>query len=140
MRGASTNSMGWGLIEVIVALTVLSIGLLATVGLVRAVSRQADQARAESDAALLALQRIEEEMSQPSASGLSQEDTLRFGGRSYTAGITLQAAGRALQRIRVDVSQLGPPGFGSGPPKVRSYGTLHRSPLPRLLPPANAIP
>lgn len=140
MSGSSSGSNGFGLIEVIVALTVLSIGLLAIVGLVRAVSRQAEQARAEGDAALLALQRIEEVLSESAASGLSRQDTLRFGSRSYTAGVTVEAAGRSLQRIRVQVAQVGPPGFGSGTPKVRSYGTLHRSSLPRLVPPAYAIP
>lgn len=135
-----TGSRGCGLIELIVALTVLSIGLLATAGLVRAVSRQADQARAEGDAALIALQRIEEALSEPAATGLSREDTLRFGGRSYAAGIILEAAGPALQRIRVDVWQVGSPGFGAGQPTVRSYATTYRRPLPRLVPPADGIP
>jgi Tfp pilus assembly protein PilV len=131
---------GCGLIEVIVALTVLSVGLLATAGLVRAVSQMADQARAEGDAALLAQQGIEAALSERAAAPYSREDTLRFGGREYAVGITLEAAGPALERIRIDVVQVGPPGFGRGLPPVRSYGTRRRSPLPRLAPAASAIP
>jgi Tfp pilus assembly protein PilV len=131
---------GCGLIEVIVALTVLSVGLPATAGLVRAVSRLAEQARAEGDAALLAQQGIEAALSERAAAPSSREDTLHFGDREYAVGITLDAAGPALERIRIEVVQVGPPGFGSGLPNVRSYGTRRRRPLPRLVPPASAVP
>lgn len=141
MTGSSPfGPEGCGLIEVIVALTVLSVGLLATAGLVRAVSRLADQARAEGDAALIAQQGIEAALSERAAAPSSREDTLHFGGREYAVGITLEAAGPTLERIRVDVVQVGPPGFGGGLPRVRSYGTRRRSSLPRLAPPANAVP
>ena len=141
MTGSSPlGPEGCGLIEVIVALTVLSVGLLATAGLVRAVSQMADQARAEGDAALLAQQGIEAALSERAPAPSSREDTLHFGGREYAVGITLEAAGPALERIRIDVVQVGPPGFGSGLPRVRSYGTRRRIPLPRLAPAASANP
>jgi type II secretory pathway pseudopilin PulG len=150
---------GCGLIEVIMALTVLSVGLLATAGLVRAVSWQAELARSEGDAALLAQQQIETALSERTSapSSLAQQqietalsertsapssrgDTLHFGNREYAVGVTLEAAGPALERIRIDVVQVGPPGFGNRLPNVRSYGTRRRRPLPRLVPPASAIP
>lgn len=131
---------GCGLVEVIVALTVLSVGLLATAGLVRAVSRQADHVRAEGDAALLAQQVLGEALSERAAAPVSREDTLRFGDRQYAVGITIEPVGPALEHIRIDVLQLGPPGFGTGGPEVRSFGTRRRAPLPRLLPPAPTIP
>ncbi len=141
MTGSSPfGSEGCGLIEVIVALTVLSVGLLATAGLVRAVSRLADQGRAEGDAALLAQQGIEAALSERAQVPSSREDTLQFGDREYAVGITLDAVKPTLQRIRATVVQVGPPGFGSGPPRVRSYGTRRRSSLPRLVPPASAVP
>ncbi len=141
MTGSSPiGPEGCGLIEVIVALTVLSVGLLATAGLVRAVSLLADQARAEGDAALLAQQQIEAVLSEHAAAPSSREDTLQFGDREYAVGITLDAVKPSLQRIRATVVQVGSPGFGSGPPRVRSYGTFRRSSLPRLAPPANAVP
>lgn len=131
---------GFGLIEVILALTVLSVGLLATAGLVRAVSQLADQARAEGDAALLAQQGIETALSEHAAAPSSREDTLRFGDREYAVRITLDAGGPGLERIGIDVVQVGPPGFGSGLPTVRSFGTRRRIPLPRLVSPARALP
>jgi Tfp pilus assembly protein PilV len=131
---------GCGLIEVIVALTVLSVGLLATAGLVRAVSWQAELARSEGDAALLAQQQIETALSERTSAPSSRGDTLHFGNREYAVGVTLEAAGPALERIRIDVVQVGPPGFGNRLPNVRSYGTRRRRPLPRLVPPASAIP
>ncbi len=135
-----TRPEGFGLIEVIVALTVLSVGLLATAGLVRAVSRLADQGRAEGDAALLAQQGIETALAERAAAPSSREDTLQFGGRQYAVEITLESAGPALERIRIEVVQVGPPGFGSGSPTVRSFGTRRRSHLPRLVSPASALP
>lgn len=141
MTGSSPfGPKGCGLIEVIVALTVLSVGLLATAGLVRAVSGLADQARAEGDAALLAQQGIEAALSEREQAPSSREDTLQFGDREYAVGVNLDAVKPSLARIRATVVQVGPPGFGSGPPRVRSYGTHHRSSLPRLAPPADAIP
>jgi hypothetical protein len=38
------------------------------------------------------------------------------------------------------VVQVGPPGFGSGSPTVRSFATRRRSHLPRLVSPASALP
>ncbi len=141
MTGSSPVGLeGCGLIEVIVALTVLSVGLLATAGLVRAVSWQAELARSEGDAALLAQQQIETALSERTSAPSSRGDTLHFGNREYAVGVTLEAAGPALERIRIDVVQVGPPGFGNRLPNVRSYGTRRRRPLPRLVPPASAIP
>ena len=141
MTGSSPVGLeGCGLIEVIVALTVLSVGLLATAGLVRAVSWQAELARSEGDAALLAQQQIETALSERTSAPSSRGDTLHFGNREYAVGVTLEAAGPALERIRIDVVQVGPPGFGNRLPNVRSYGTRRRRPLPRLVPPASALP
>ncbi len=131
---------GFSLIEVILSLTVLSVGLLATAGLVRAVSQLADQARAEGDAALLAQQGIETALSERAAAPSSREDTLRLGDREYAVRITLDAAGPALERIGIDVAQVGPPGFGNGSPAIQSFGTRRRIPLPRLVPPTRPLP
>ena len=134
------GSSGFSLIEVILALTVLSVGLLATAALVRAVSQLANQARAEGDAALLAQQGIETALSERAAAPSSREDTLGLGDREYAVRITLDAAGPALERIGIDVAQVGPPGFGSGLPTIRSFGTRRRIHLPRLLPPTRPLP
>lgn len=131
---------GCGLIEVIVALTVLSVGLLTIAGLVRAVSRQTDHARAESAAALLAQQELGAALSVHAPAPFSREDTLRFGSRDYSVEVALEAAGPDLDRMTIDVVSVGPPGFGQGDPRVRSYSTLRRTPLPGLAPPANGIP
>lgn len=140
MSGASRlGPAGWALVEVIVTLTVLSVGLLATAGLVRAVSRQIDQARAESDAALQAQQLLEAALSARAPPPHSGEDTLALGGRNYIVRMDVEVETPTLERIRVDVVRAGPPGFGTGLPRPRSYGTRRRSPLPRLLPPEDEI-
>lgn len=139
-EGPHPHLEGCGLIEVIVALTVLSVGLLATAGLVRAVSREADHARAESDAALLAQQELEATLSVHAAASASHEDTLRFAGRDYAVEIALEPAGPELERITIDVVRVGPPGFGNGGPRARTYSTRRRSTLPGLAPPANGTP
>lgn len=138
MRGSLSGSRGWGLAEVIVALTVLSAGLLGAAGLVRAVSYQIDQARAEADTALLAQGELEAAIANPSTPP-PRQDTLGFGGRGYAASIA-RDAGKGLEIIRVDLVEVGPPGFGSGPAVVRSYVTRRRPRLPRLTPPVQAVP
>ena len=138
MRGSLLGSEGWGLAEVIVALTVLSAGLLGAAGLVRAVSYQVDQARTEGDTALLAQEELEATLANP-YSPPPRQDTLGFGGRDYAASIDRQA-GAGLEVIRIDLVQLGPRGYGAGPAVVRSYATRRRPPLPRPAPPVQAVP
>ena len=138
MRDTRLGSEGWGLAEVIVALTVLSAGLLGAAGLVRAVSYQADQARTEADAALLAQEELEAALASPS-SPPPRQDTLGFGGRDYAASID-RDEGEGLEVIRIDVVPLGPRGFGAGPAVLRSYATRLRPPLPRLAPPVPTVP
>lgn len=138
-EGQHPRLEGYSLIEVIVALTVLSVGLLATAGLVRAVSREADHGRAESGVALLAQQELEAALAD-AAAPVSLEDTLHFAGRDYAVEIAHAPAGPELERISIVVVPVGPPGFGNGAPRARTYSTRRRSTLPGLAPPANGIP
>ena len=124
----------------LIALTLLSIGLLAAAGLVRAVSHLSHRALVEGDQAIVAQQALESAVAQCFGGPPAVSDTVAFGSRLYAVEFGFDVARPDLERVSVNVVAAGVPGFGSSEPLVRSFTTYRRRTLPLPLPPKVTAP
>lgn len=98
---------GFGLVEALVALVILSVGLLAIAGIALAVSAQT-RAGATTTAQVLAGQQVLEHMVQAGYGSVPTGDTtVRVGGRSFTVRRSIPARGRRWKELRVEVEGTG---------------------------------
>ncbi|MFO7588622.1 MAG: hypothetical protein R6X22_11160 [Gemmatimonadota bacterium] len=98
---------GFGLVETLIALTILVIGLLAVTGLTMAAATQARIADWRSDMTAAGLLALEEVRLQDFASVTSGADTFDVGGREYPVSITVTDVSSRVKEIRVIVEGAG---------------------------------
>jgi Tfp pilus assembly protein PilV len=83
VRGAATGEEGFGLVETLIALTILVVGLLAVSGLTMASARQARIADWRGDMTAAGLLALEEVRMEDFTTLASRSDTFAIGGRDY---------------------------------------------------------
>ena len=96
---------GFGLIEVLVALTILAVGLLAVAGLTWSVARQTREAAIRTERTLAARQ-VLEAMADRGFAALTpgtSDTTLVVGKRSYTVRRAVSQEGTELKRLSATV-------------------------------------
>ena len=107
LRRAVAGEEGFGLVETLIALTILVIGLLAVTGLTMAAATQARIADWRSDMAAAGLQALEEVRREDFAALASRSDTFAIGGRDYPVTITVTDLSTRLKEVRVVVDGAG---------------------------------
>lgn len=123
------DEAGFGLVETMVALTILVVGLLAVSGLTLASASQARIADLRSDQAIAGQRAIEMKRQGGFAAAATSTDTVFAGGREFYVTTTVTSLNDRTKSLDVVVT----PAAGGLPP--RSYGSLLH--LPRNLPPEN---
>ena len=97
------DERGFGLVETLVALTILVIGLLAVTGLTMAAATQARIADWRSDMTAAGLLALEEVRLLDFTSVASGADTFDVGGRDYPVSITVTDVSSRVKEVRVIV-------------------------------------
>ena len=110
MPSRSPRSPGFTLIEVLIAIVVLSIGVLALTGTSATVNRMIGRGRVETHAAFLASRRVDQlRLAAASTSPRCQAPGFASGGPSWEDGLrqtwTVAPAGK-VRRVRVTVAYL----------------------------------
>jgi len=125
---ALRSEEGFGLVEAMIAVTILVIGLLAVSGLTLATAAQARIADVRTDQMAAGQEAIESARRTDYASVASGVDTVSAGGRELVVTTTVVALGNRTKEVTVDVAPV------SGGLTTRSFTTvLHK---PRSLPSA----
>lgn len=99
-----SGEAGLGLIEVLIALTIFAIGMLAVAGLGLSVGAQTNWSVWQTDQSLAAqqvLERIQREGYDAAASGT---ETVTVGNRNYTVSRTVTQIGPRVKEVSVTVS------------------------------------
>ena len=112
------NRSGFTLVEVMVAIVVLAIGVLALTQLSLSVVVMLNRAGTKTELAAMAENRLEEIGAQGYA-GISdgvRQDTVQIRGRNYSRRVTITTPGRRMRQIQVELAPLG----GSG----QRYSTM----------------
>jgi len=117
---------GFGLIEPVVGIVLMSIGLLAMAGLALSVSAFQQEAMVRTAQALAGQELLEQAQRSPFASVVSGSDTVTIGNTTYPATRTVTQLGPWVKEIQVTIAD--PSGKTS-----RTYTT--RMTTPRPLPP-----
>lgn len=94
---------GFGLVEVLVALVVLSVGMLGAAGLTGSVATHTRQASWETAQVLVAQQLMDSIRQAGYAVAASGADTLSVAGRRWAASWTVTRAAPSLKEVSVDV-------------------------------------
>lgn len=125
---AVRDEAGFGLVEVMIAVTILVIGLLAVSGLTLATAAQVRVADLRSDQMVAGQAAIESLRRQGFGDVTSGVDTIDSGGRRLVVTTTVVRPSMRTKNVTVAVAPV------SGAPTERSFSTvLH---LPRSLPAA----
>jgi len=98
---------GFGLPELLVAITVLVIGVVAVAGLVVSTGSRTRAAAWQTDQIIAVQQELERVAATPFDSTVSTVDSTRTGLGSYTLTRTVSAIGPRLKRVDVGASGLG---------------------------------
>ncbi len=134
---SATCQRGFGLPEVLVALTLLATGLLGLAGLVRAVGLQSEQARLMGERAMVAQEALEQAVADRLGTPFSRTDTARVGSRVYEVVRTVTAGGAGTKAITVQVRAVPPRGepMDSFVTRLRRRMPLPVFPPPRIMAP-----
>lgn len=119
---------GFGLVEAMIAITILVIGLLAVSGLTLATAAQARIADLRSDQMVAGQSAIEAVRRMDFADVASDVDTVSAGGRDLIVTTTVVDLGSRTKEVTVEIV---PP---AGSLTTRSFSTVLHD--PRSLPPA----
>lgn len=128
LRRALRDERGFGLVEAMIAVTILVIGLLAVSGLALATAAQARIADLRSDQMVAGQAAIEQARRLDFGSVTSGVDTVDSGGREFVITTTVTALSIRTKELSVEVAPLG----GSLP--SRDFSTVLHN--PRSLPAA----
>lgn len=128
LRQALNGEEGFGLVEAMIAVTILVIGLLAVSGLTLATAAQARIADGRSDQMVAGQEAIEMVRRTDFASVVSGVDTVSAGGRELIVTTTVVELGSRTKEVTVDIAP------ASGGLTTRSFTTVLHN--PRSLPPA----
>ena len=127
-RKAIRDEQGFGLVETMIAITILVIGLLAVSGLSLATAAQARIADLHSDQMVAGQTAIEAIRRTDFGSVVSGVDTVASGGRTLIVTTTVVELGQRAKQVTVELTPV------SGPMTSRSFSTVLHN--PRSLPPA----
>lgn len=128
LRWLVEDERGFGLVEVMIAITILVIGLLAVSGLTLATAAQARVADLRSDQMAAGQEVIEAVRRQAFEDVESGVDTVSAGGRDLVVTRTVEAAGARAKQVTVEIVPKG------STTMERSFTTIiHRA---RSLPPS----
>lgn len=101
------SEKGFGLVEALIALIILSVGLLAIAGIALSVSAQT-RAGVDTTAQVMAGQQVLEAMVQQGYGNVSTGDTtVRVGNRAFTVGRSVTASGVRWQEVEARVEATG---------------------------------
>lgn len=125
---ALSGEEGFGLVEAMIAVTILVIGLLAVSGLTLATAAQARIADVRSDQMVAGQEAIETVRRTDFASVASGVDTVSAGGRELIVTTSVVELGSRTKEVTVDIAP------ASGGLTTRSFTTVLHN--PRSLPPA----
>lgn len=128
LRQALRGEEGFGLVEAMIAVTILVIGLLAVSGLTLATAAQARIADVRSDQMVAGQEVIETVRRTDFASVASGVDTVSAGGRELIVTTTVVELSSRTKEVTVDIAP------ASGGLTTRSFTTVLHN--PRSLPPA----
>ena len=128
LRRSLRDERGFGLVEAMIAMTILVIGLLAVSGLSLATAAQARIADLRSDQMVAGQAAIERVRSLDFGSVASAVDTVASGGRQFVVTTTVTSLSKRTKEVAVDVAPL------SGGLQTRSFSTVLHN--PRSLPSA----
>lgn len=100
------SEAGFGLVEVLVALTILAFGVLAVAGLTWSVTRQTRGAAVRTGQTLAAQQVVEATVARGyEALAVGESDTtVAVGERSYTVALAVTQVGEDLREVSATVS------------------------------------
>lgn len=127
-RKALRDERGFGLVETMIAITILVIGLLAVSGLTLATAAQARIADLRSDQMVAGQSAIETIRRSNFGDVASGVDTVASGGRTLVVATTVVELSQRAKQVTVEITPT------SGPITSRSFSTvLHH---PRSLPAA----
>lgn len=104
---AVAGEEGFGLVETLIALTILVIGLLAVTGLTMAAATQARIADWRSDMAAAGLLALEEARLEDFDLLADGTDTVDVGGRAYPVSIAVTDVSSRVKEVRVVVDGAG---------------------------------
>lgn len=127
-RKAIRDERGFGLVETMIAITILVIGLLAVSGLSLATAAQARIADLRSDQMVAGQSAIETIRQTDFGSVASGVDTVASGGRTLVVATTVLELSQRAKQVTVEVTPT------SGPITSRTFSTVLHN--PRSLPPA----
>lgn len=127
-RRVLRDERGFGLVEAMIAVTILVIGLLAVSGLALATAAQARIADLRSDQIVAGQAAIEQARRLDFGSVTSGVDTVDSGGREFVVTTTVNDLSLRTKEVSVEVAPLA----GSLP--TRDFGTVLHN--PRSLPAA----
>lgn len=128
LRTRIRDERGFGLVETMIAITILVIGLLAVSGLTLATASQARIADLRSDQMVAGQAAIETIRLTDFGSVASGVDTVASGGRTLIVATTVVDLDKRAKQVTVDVTPT------SGPITSRSFSTVVHN--PRSLPAA----
>ena len=128
LRRSLRDERGFGLVEAMIAMTILVIGLLAVSGLSLATAAQARIADLRSDQMVAGQAAIEQARRLDFGSVASTVDTVTSGGREFVVTTTVTSLSTRTKQVAVDVAPL------AGGLQTRSFSTVLHN--PRSLPSA----
>jgi type II secretory pathway pseudopilin PulG len=127
LRSATQNEDGFGLVETLIAFTILVIGLLAVSGLTLASATQARIADRWSDIATAGQVVIETVQLRGYDSAVSGTDTVSVGGKDYPVTLTVANVSSRVREVQAVVD-------GSGPTSTRTFTARVYRPRPLPMP------
>ncbi len=113
---------GLGLVEVLAALVIVSVGVLAVVGFGASVGAQNLESSVSTEEAIAARQVIDRVRSRGYSNLTGGTDTVTVHGRTYTVVRAVSPAGARVRLVRLTVT---------GPGDVRGHAFVTRLPAPR---------
>lgn len=121
---------GFGLVEALIALTILVIGLLAVSGLTLASATQARIADWKSEQATAGQLALEAVRRQGFAAAASGSRTITVDGHEYAVTLTVTEISTKVKEVEAEVNAVGTL-------QARTFTTLLYQPRPLPLPPAS---
>lgn len=102
--GSWTDDSGMGLVEVLIALVILSFGLLSVAGISLSVGAQTRWATWETDQSLVAQEVLERVQSEGYESAANGTETVSIGNREYDVTREVEDVANRVKEVRVSIS------------------------------------
>lgn len=128
-RRPSADEAGLGLVEVLIALTIFAVGMLAVAGISLSVGAQTNWAVWQTDQSLAAQQVLERVQREGYAAATSGTETVTVGNRTYSVSRTVTQVSSRVKEVSVTVTTTR--GWDRGVPPRTFVTRLYE---PRALP------